>query len=86
MFLQVSTGKCEALFEFEGDSGAGELSFVPGEAITTLERVDSDWMKGRIGTREGIFPVSFVKIISEIPKAPPIKTPISKDSTSKPGM
>ena len=71
LLVQESTGKCEALYEFEGE-GDGELSFVPGEMITTLESVDADWMKGRIGSREGIFPVAFVKVISEITKAPQV--------------
>ena len=66
--MQVLTGKCEALFDFEGMTEAGELSFVPGEIITTIEKVNKEWMKGRIGTREGIFPTSFVKVISEIPE------------------
>ncbi len=37
------------------------------ELIETLEKVDDDWMKGRIGEREGIFPSSFVKVISDVP-------------------
>ncbi len=43
------------------------MSFVEHELIETLEKVDDDWMKGRIGEREGIFPISFVKVISDIP-------------------
>lgn len=70
-YVQEGTGKCEALFDFEG--GPGELSFVPGETITILKKVDEDWMRGRIGSKEGIFPVSFVKIITEIPQASQIK-------------
>ncbi len=63
----------------------GELRFGPGETITTLEKVDEEWMKGRIGNTEGIFPIAFVKIISEIPppKAKP-SSPIKKVSNLKP--
>jgi hypothetical protein len=81
---QEGTGRCEALFDFEGDSSAGELSFVTGEMVATLEQVDKDWMKGRIGGREGIFPASFVKIITEIPVSPTKKTtikPVSSGTT-----
>lgn len=78
--LQGGTGKCEALFDFEGDSG--ELNFVTGEMITILGKVDQDWMKGRIGTREGIFPVSFVKVITEIATVSPIKAPLKQGAAS----
>ena len=36
--------------------------------IETTEWVNEEWMTGRIGSREGIFPVGFVKIIKELPK------------------
>ena len=62
------TGKCEAVFDFEGDVSAGELSFTTGEVIETTEWVNEEWMSGRIGSRQGIFPVNFVKVIKELPK------------------
>ena len=61
------TGKCEALFVFTAEN-AGELSFKTGDIITTLEWVNEEWMVGRIGTREGMFPLGFVKIVDELPK------------------
>jgi len=60
-------GKCEALFVFLSEV-SGELSFSPGEVITTTEWVNEEWMKGTIGEREGMFPVSFVKVLEELPK------------------
>ena len=48
--------------------GAGELRFTAGEVIETTEWVNEEWMGGRIGDREGIFPVNFVKIIRDLPK------------------
>ena len=63
----VVTGKCEALFDFTTEN-AGELSFKTGDAIVTLEWVNEEWMNGRIGDREGMFPVSFVKVLEELPK------------------
>ena len=62
----------------------GELKFGPGETITTLEKVDEDWMRGRIGDKEGIFPVAFVKIISEIPPKAKVSSPIKKANILKP--
>ena len=77
MIVQELTGECEALFDFEGQEG--ELSFVAHDLIKTLEVIDDDWMKGRIGTKEGIFPISFVKVISDIPN----KTDKSKASSKR---
>lgn len=76
---------CESLYEFEGVVEEGELRFGPGETITLLEKVDEEWMKGRIGNKEGIFPVSFVKIITAIPpKAAKPSSPIKKAANPKP--
>ena len=68
----------------EGAVAEGELSFGPGETITTLEKVNEEWMKGRIGSREGIFPIGFVKIISEIPPKAKPSSPIKKAANLKP--
>ena len=38
-----------------------DLSFKRGDRILILERVDSDWYKGRLRDREGIFPAIFVR-------------------------
>jgi hypothetical protein len=62
------TGKCEALFDFTAEN-AGEMSFKTGDTIVTLEWVNEEWVNGRIGAREGIFPVAFVKVLEELPKA-----------------
>ncbi|CAI8050943.1 SH3 domain-containing protein 19 [Geodia barretti] len=63
----VATGKCEALFDFNAGN-SGELSFKTGDVIFTLEWVNEEWMNGRIGDREGMFPVGFVKVLEELPK------------------
>ncbi len=58
------------------------------ELIETLEKVDDDWMKGRIGEREGMFPISFVKVISDIPivlsEAPKKKKAASQETKKAP--
>jgi len=55
------------LFDFTGE-GSGELIFSQGEIIMTTEWVNEEWLMGKIGDREGMFPASFVKIITELPK------------------
>lgn len=54
-------GTCTALYDFEGSS-PDDLVFYEGEIITIISQVDADWLKGRIGDREGIFPMNFVQI------------------------
>jgi hypothetical protein len=36
-----------------------------GELVVLTRRVDDNWFEGRIGNRKGIFPVSYVEILSE---------------------
>ena len=61
------TGKCEALFDFTAEN-SGELNFKTGDIIVTSEWVNEEWMTGRMGDREGMFPVAFVKILEDLPK------------------
>ncbi len=65
---QQATGKCEALFDFDGDVGSGELAFKTGDVITTTEWVNQEWIKGTTGGETGIFPINFVKVTKELPK------------------
>ncbi|XP_057581994.1 SH3 domain-containing protein 19 isoform X2 [Hippopotamus amphibius kiboko] len=51
---------CEALHSFTAET-SDDLSFRRGDRILILEHVDSDWYKGRLRGREGIFPAVFVR-------------------------
>lgn len=51
---------CEALHSFTAET-SDDLSFKRGDRILILERVDSDWYKGSLRGREGIFPAVFVR-------------------------
>ncbi|XP_015929681.1 rho guanine nucleotide exchange factor 38 isoform X2 [Parasteatoda tepidariorum] len=44
-----------------------ELSFNAGEIINLIEHVDSNWIKGEIDGRIGIFPANFVNIVVDCP-------------------
>ncbi len=33
--------------------------------VTLIRRIDKNWFDGRIGSRKGIFPVSYVDVIVE---------------------
>lgn len=51
------------------------MTFVAGEVIITTEWINEEWMHGVIGDRQGMFPVSFVTIIDELPKETAQKNP-----------
>lgn len=36
-----------------------------GESVVLTRRVDENWYEGRIGNRKGIFPISYVEVITE---------------------
>jgi hypothetical protein len=36
-----------------------------GELVVLTRRVDDNWFEGRIGNTKGIFPVSYVEVLSE---------------------
>ena len=42
--------------------GSNELSIEPGDKVVLLERVNQDWLKGKLNGRIGIFPSAFVDI------------------------
>jgi hypothetical protein len=56
------------LFDFLPSSyNTLELPLIKGETVTILRRVDSNWYEGKIGSKRGIFPVSYVRIIEKQP-------------------
>ena len=52
-------------FEFEGE-GDNDLSFKEGDVISLKER-DGEWLKGELRGKSGLFPLSFVEIIEDLP-------------------
>eukprot|EP00058_Branchiostoma_floridae_P026034 XP_002611524.1 hypothetical protein BRAFLDRAFT_63839 [Branchiostoma floridae] len=59
--------RCKARFDFEGES-EGDLSFEEGDVISLLERVGDEWMKGELKGKAGIFPLSFVEVVENLPQ------------------
>ncbi|KAG0169432.1 hypothetical protein DFQ30_003648 [Apophysomyces sp. BC1015] len=53
-----------ALYAYNGEQ-AGDLSFQEGEIVTIVQKSDSqdDWWTGKIGTRQGVFPANYVKLL-----------------------
>ncbi|XP_056418791.1 SH3 domain-containing protein 19 isoform X2 [Hyla sarda] len=53
----------EALYDFTAES-EDDLPFRKGDKILIIERLDSEWYKGRMNGREGILPAAFVQLCS----------------------
>ena len=58
---------CVARFDYLSDE-AGDLRFNSGDVIKLVEHVADDWLKGEVDGRSGIFPVTFVEIVEDLPK------------------
>lgn len=58
-----SEGQARAKYNFVAQSDI-ELSLNKGELVSLTRRVDENWFEGRAGTRKGIFPVSYVDVLT----------------------
>lgn len=56
-------GQARAKYNFVAQSDI-ELSLSKGELVSLTRRVDANWFEGRIGNRKGIFPVSYVDVLT----------------------
>ncbi|XP_033017099.1 SH3 domain-containing protein 19 isoform X2 [Lacerta agilis] len=54
---------CDALHDFTAETQE-DLSFKRGDRILILEHLDSEWYRGRLNGKEGIFPAVFVHVCS----------------------
>ncbi len=59
-------------FDYESATD-GDLSLKVGDRVELLAAVGADWLRGRCGAREGLFPRTFVDVILEPPAEPPAK-------------
>nr|XP_020636978.1 SH3 domain-containing protein 19 isoform X1 [Pogona vitticeps] len=71
---------CEALHDFTAEAQE-DLSFKKGDRILILEHVDSEWYRGRLNGKEGIFPTVFVRLCSG--GTQPAQTPGEKKGKAK---
>ncbi|XP_070489994.1 uncharacterized protein [Chironomus tepperi] len=58
-------GQARAKYNFVAQSDI-ELSLNKGELVSLTRRVDPNWFEGRIGNRKGIFPVSYIDVLTDI--------------------
>ncbi|KAI8127415.1 Sorbin and SH3 domain-containing protein 1 [Lucilia cuprina] len=65
VYRKPSEGQARAKYNFQAQSGV-ELSLNKGELVSLTRRVDDNWFEGRIANRKGIFPVSYVEVLTDI--------------------
>ncbi|XP_069711805.1 SH3 domain-containing protein 19 isoform X1 [Phaenicophaeus curvirostris] len=56
-----------ALHDFPAEH-ADDLDLHSGDIVCLLEKIDSEWYRGKCGNRTGIFPASFVKVVIDVPE------------------
>lgn len=60
----VNEGQAKVRFNFTAATPA-EMSIIKGETLVLTRRVDGNWYEGRIGSRRGIFPTSYIHVLRE---------------------
>ena len=58
---QAAVVRAQALYVFQAQDNT-ELSFQPGEMITVI-RQSGEWWEGEIGSRRGLFPANYVRVV-----------------------
>ncbi|XP_021385883.2 SH3 domain-containing protein 19 isoform X3 [Lonchura striata] len=47
---------------------ADDLDLHSGDIVCLLEKIDTEWYRGKCGNRTGIFPANFVKVVIDVPE------------------
>ncbi|KAK4323682.1 hypothetical protein Pmani_005616 [Petrolisthes manimaculis] len=80
---EEETDRPYGIAEFDFSSSQKEdLDFKVGDVIQLLYRVNEDWLCGRCGLKEGIFPLNFIKIVVPLAgeRAPGVSSSLSTPS------
>lgn len=63
----ISGPRCVALFDYEGEE-EDELTFSQGDIISLLELMGTEWGRGQIHGKTGIFPLNFTDVTEPLPQ------------------
>lgn len=58
-----------ALYDFPA-THPDDLALEKGDIVQLIKKVNNDWLEGRIGNRQGIFPFNFIDIKIPLPGLP----------------
>lgn len=58
-----------ALYDFSA-THPDDLTLKEGDIVQLVKKVNDDWLEGKIGNRQGIFPLNFVDIKIPLPGLP----------------
>ncbi|CAE1256922.1 SORBS1 [Acanthosepion pharaonis] len=80
-------GQARAKYNFVAQTSV-ELTLRKGELVVLLRKVDENWYEGRTGSRQGIFPISYVEVIRQpsTPLITPAPSVICTPMTATPEM
>ncbi|CAG0883988.1 unnamed protein product [Cyprideis torosa] len=77
-------GEAIAKYNFRAHTPS-ELPLMKGDRVFVTRRVDRNWLEGRLGSRRGIFPLSYVEVIREPTYSPYLSaTPSPQPHTAPP--
>ena len=63
--VEQKTGLAKAAYDFDAEV-EGDLSFKVGDQIVLTEKIDKDWYRGKIGSREGLVPEALVLVVKDL--------------------
>ncbi|VDM42282.1 unnamed protein product [Toxocara canis] len=66
--VPTQTRETTARAVYDYDTGVdGDLKFRANDIIKVVEKVNDEWLRGEIGSTQGIFPVNFVQLLGPLP-------------------
>jgi endophilin-A len=64
--VQHQLPSARALYDFTAEA-PGELGFKEGDMIRLRKKIDDNWLDGEIGGRTGMFPSTYVEVVTPLP-------------------
>ncbi|NWT00855.1 SH319 protein, partial [Mionectes macconnelli] len=66
-FSDTSAPHAVVLHDFPAEH-PDDLDLHSGDIVCLLEKIDTEWYRGKRGSRTGIFPANFVKVVIDVPE------------------